>query len=146
MTMKECLKKYNIEVSFKYAGLQKNERGEMEKTFFGTITRGFKIYSSPYIPNIPESKYEDFLSTNTNPSDALICDFLIQLNKVDWGSFEEFCDEFGLYPLEDLNAMEEAKKFYNDMKREYECLKSLFPDFGDEQWVEFNSYFFSNLI
>lgn len=52
-------------------------------------------------------------------------DILACLNGYDVGTFEEFCDEYGYFPIEDSKNYKEAQETYKACKREYEGLRRI---------------------
>lgn len=60
-------------------------------------------------------------------------DILACLNGYDVGTFDEFCNEYGYFPITDSKSYKEAQETYKACKREYEGLKRILtPEQIDE--------------
>ena len=69
--------------------------------------------------------FYDSVQNFQNNEEPRAYDILACLNGYDVGTFDEFCDEYGYFPIADRKRYKEAQETYKACKREYEGLKRI---------------------
>lgn len=78
------------------------------------LYNGRKVYSFTFYDSVWNFEHDK----EPREYDILAC-----LNGYDVGTFDEFCEEYGYFPIEDSESYKEAQEIYKACKREYEGLK-----------------------
>lgn len=80
------------------------------------LYNGRKEYSFTFYDSVRHFIYDE------EPS---IYDILACLNGYEVGTFEEFCEDYGYFPIEDSESYKEAQETYKACKQECEGLKRI---------------------
>jgi hypothetical protein len=119
----EFAKKHGVKLTIGTPDYKKHFAGDKEEryVFPCKLSRKGASYSLNFGQSLAEQDNEPTMY------DILTC-----LQKYDVGSFDDFCSEYGYYPINSSEDYNRAQKTYKAVVREYKGVQRLFADIMDE--------------
>ena len=121
----DFLKKSNtkLNITFKEYGKYFNDDKQARNIYFFTITRNGKKY---------KSTFGDSINNTQNNEKPTAYDILSCVEKYEVDTFDNFCNEYGYFPINSQKEYLNTQKIYNACKKQSEKIIDLFLDCIDE--------------